>query len=99
MDMIKVEVAYATPEKQRIIEVEVPVGTTVAEAVRHSGIEREFPELTLNGMPMGVFGRKVPKPDREELHAGDRVELYRPLPITPSPNCAVRPKPWPRPLA
>ena len=83
MDMIKVEVAYATPEKQRIIEVEVPVGTTVAEAVRQSGIEREFPELTLDGMPMGVFGRKVPKPDREELHAGDRVELYRPLLIDP----------------
>ncbi|MEX0624333.1 RnfH family protein [Saccharospirillum sp.] len=83
MEMIKVEVAYAIPEKQRIIEVDVPVGTTVAEAVRQSGIEREFPDLVLDGVPVGVFGRKIPKPETEELHAGDRVELYRPLLIDP----------------
>jgi len=29
MQMIKVEVAYATPEKQSIVEVEVPEGTTM----------------------------------------------------------------------
>lgn len=83
MEMIKVEVAYATPEKQLIIEVDVPEGTIMTEAVRQSGIEREFPDLELDGIPMGVFGRKVPKPDQEVLHAGDRVELYRPLLIDP----------------
>jgi putative ubiquitin-RnfH superfamily antitoxin RatB of RatAB toxin-antitoxin module len=83
VQMIKVEVAYATPEKQSIVEVEVPEGTTMVEAVRQSGIDREFPELVLEGVPMGVFGRKIPKPEAEVLSAGDRVELYRPLLIDP----------------
>lgn len=83
MEMIKVEVAYATPEKQRIIVVEVPSGTTMADAVRQSGIEHEFPELRLEAVPMGVFGRKVARPESEILNAGDRVELYRPLLIDP----------------
>ena len=83
MEMMKVEVAYATPEKQVIVEVDVPEGTTLVEAVRQSGIEREFPGLTPDSLPMGIFGRKVPKPDQEVLHPGDRVELYRPLLIDP----------------
>lgn len=83
MNMIKVEVAYATPEKQLIVEVDVPEETTMVEAVRQSGIEREFPDLELDGIAMGIFGRKVPKPDQEVLRPGDRVELYRPLQIDP----------------
>lgn len=81
--MIKVEVAYATPEKQLIIEVDVSEGATMAEAVRLSGIDQEFPELDIHEAPMGLFGRKVPKPDEQVLQAGDRVELYRPLLIDP----------------
>lgn len=81
--MIKVEVAYATPEKQLIIEVEVAEGATMTEAVRLSGIDQEFPELDINAVPMGLFGRKVPKPEQQVLQAGDRVELYRPLLIDP----------------
>lgn len=83
MAQIKVEVAYATPDKQRIIELEVPSGTTATEAVRQSGIEREFPELDVAQAPMGVFGRKLNNPESTELQAGDRVELYRPLLIDP----------------
>ncbi len=83
MDMMKVEVAYATPAKQLIVEVDVPVGTTMVEAVRQSGIDREFPGLEADSLPMGIFGKKVPKPDQEVLNPGDRVELYRPLLIDP----------------
>lgn len=81
--MIKVEVAYATPEKQLIIEVDVTEGATMTEAVRLSGIDQEFPELDIRATPMGLFGRKVPKPAEQVLQAGDRVELYRPLLIDP----------------
>lgn len=83
MDRIKVEVAYATPEKQRIIEVEVPRGASATEAVRLSGIEREFPDQDMAGAPLGIFGRKLAKPDEQPLEPGDRVEIYRPLLIDP----------------
>jgi putative ubiquitin-RnfH superfamily antitoxin RatB of RatAB toxin-antitoxin module len=81
--MIKVEVAYATPEKQLIIEVEVEVGTTMLQAAEKSGIDKEFAELDVAGAPMGLFGRKVAKPAEEVLREGDRVEIYRPLKIDP----------------
>jgi putative ubiquitin-RnfH superfamily antitoxin RatB of RatAB toxin-antitoxin module len=81
--MMKVEVAYATPEKQRIIEVEVREGANMTEAVRLSGIDQEFPELDIQSAPMGLFGKKVPKPEHQVLQPGVRVELYRPLLIDP----------------
>ncbi|MFU8895998.1 MAG: RnfH family protein [Gammaproteobacteria bacterium] len=76
-DTIQVEVAFARPERQLILEVEVPAGTTAIEAVRLSGIEEQFPEIDLARNRLGVFG-KLCKADRL-LHAGDRVEVYRPL--------------------
>ena len=74
MDMIKVEVAYATPEKQRIIEVDVPLGTTVAEAVRQSGIEREFPELSLEGMPMELYRPLLIDPKQARLNRAAKAK-------------------------
>ena len=77
VETIQVEVAYARPERQLILKVEVPAGTTAVEAVRLSGIEEQFPEIDLAENRLGVFG-KLCKADRL-LNAGDRVEVYRPL--------------------
>lgn len=76
-ETIEIEVAYARPERQLILTVEVPAGTTAIEAARLSGIEEQFPEIELGKNRMGVFG-KLCKPDRP-LNPGDRVEIYRPL--------------------
>lgn len=81
--MMKVEVAYATPEKQLIVSIEVEEGCTMKEAALKSGLDQEFPGLDIENSPMGLFGRKVAKPDVEVLTAGDRVEIYRPLIIDP----------------
>ena len=77
----RVEVAFATPERQVIVPVEVPAGTTAIEAVRPSGIEEQFPEIDLATNRMGVFG-KLCKPERL-LAPGERVEIYRPLKADP----------------
>lgn len=75
--MIQVEVAFAAPDKQLILSVNVPAGTTAKEAAEQSGIVKKFPEIDLAINPMGIFGNQV-KPDHA-LREGDRVELYRPL--------------------
>jgi putative ubiquitin-RnfH superfamily antitoxin RatB of RatAB toxin-antitoxin module len=74
---ITVEVAYATPEKQSLLAIQVAEGTTVAEAISQSGIEQEFPRMAVDPKRIGIFSRKVP-PDHV-LIDGDRVEIYRPL--------------------
>ena len=80
-ETIEVEVAYARPERQLILKVEVPAGTTAIEAARLSGIEEQFPEIRLGTDRLGVFG-KLCKNDRV-LNSGDRVEIYRPLLVDP----------------
>ncbi len=81
--MLNVEVAYARPERQKIVPVQVPDGTTVAEAVRLSGITELFPEIDPDTIDMGIFGKVVKNPAAQALREGDRVELYRPLLIDP----------------
>ncbi|EAT12697.1 RnfH family protein [Bermanella marisrubri] len=89
-DMIQVEVAYAKPEKQRILALEVEQGTTVFEAAEKSGILQEFPEIDLENAKMGIFGKAVRSPKDDVLRAGDRVEIYRPLIIDPKQARANR---------
>jgi hypothetical protein len=81
--MIEVEVAYARPDKQEIVPVRVPDGTTALEAARLSGIVDVFPEIELDTTDMGIFGKVIKDPAAHELRDGDRVELYRPLKIDP----------------
>lgn len=78
---ITVEVAYGTAERQEVIEIQVPRGTTLLQAVKASGILERFPEIDAGNTPMGIFGKRE-SPDRE-LRDNDRVELYRPLVMDP----------------
>ncbi|MDF1694160.1 MAG: RnfH family protein [Zhongshania sp.] len=80
---IHVEVAYALPDKQRIVALELPEGSTVRAAALQSGLDKQFVELDLNSVDLGVFGKGVSKPDEQTLKNGDRVEIYRPLIVDP----------------
>ena len=74
---IPVEVAYALPDKQEIVMLEVEPGTTAMQAAEQSGIDRQFPGLDVSSCKLGIFGKVVK--DSQPLRAGDRVEIYRPL--------------------
>ena len=79
VDEIAVEVAYARPERQEIISLSVPAGTTLLQAVELSGICKSFPEIDLGSVKMGIFGKAVPKSAEQPLQNGERVEIYRAL--------------------
>lgn len=74
---VGVEVVYALPHKQLIVNLEVPAGTTVREAAMLSGIDAHFDDVDLQDCPLGVFGNVVD--DSRVAERGDRIELYRPL--------------------
>ena len=78
---INVEIAYALPDKQAIVPVEVSLGTTALEAAQQSGIIERFEGLSLDGAKLGIFGKAVP--DTHVMSAGERVEVYRPLQADP----------------
>ena len=67
---MRVEVVYALAHEQRVVAVELPAGSTAADAVAASGLGRE-------GLQLAMHGRRVAP--RRSLRDGDRVELLRPL--------------------
>ncbi|UFQ96909.1 RnfH family protein [Pseudomonas wenzhouensis] len=76
---IAVEVVYALAERQKLLRLSVPQGTTVREAALRSGLQQFFPGLDLSQAPLGIFGKAVSKPEERVLEEGERVEIYRPL--------------------
>lgn len=82
-EMLNIEVAYATPEKQQIVKHQVAEGTSVFEGAQSSSIAKIFPEIDFDKADMGIFGKAVRQPKKEFLKEGDRIEIYRPLLIDP----------------
>ena len=77
---IQIEVAYAGPEPV-VVALTVAPGTTLREAIAQSGLPRRYAELDLARCGVGVFGQA--RGLDEPVAAGDRVEVYRPLPQDP----------------
>ena len=87
---MKVQVVYANPDRQYVIDLDVPEGTTIYKAAEFSGSADLFPEIDLGTTPIGVFGVRVKTATTTVLHPGDRVELYRSLIADPKENRRTR---------
>jgi putative ubiquitin-RnfH superfamily antitoxin RatB of RatAB toxin-antitoxin module len=72
---MRVEVVHSLPGRAQIVEVRLPAGATVRDAVRASGI------AGIDLQRVGIFGKRVSADTR--LAEGDRVEIYRPLTMDP----------------
>lgn len=78
---INVEVVYATPDKQCIISIELATPATVIQAIHTSNILNQYPEIDLAQQKVGIFSRTISL--NTLLQEGDRVEIYRPLLLSP----------------
>ena len=74
---MNIGVCYAEADRQIWLRLETPDGSTVEQAIRHSGVLQRFPEIDLNSQKVGVFGKLV-KLDAT-VKEGDRIEIYRPI--------------------
>lgn len=75
--MINVEVVYALPKKQTIKEIQVPKGASVEDSIKLSGILSDCPDIDIAQQKVGIHG--MIKSLSDTVHAGDRVEIYRPV--------------------
>ena len=73
--------AYARAPQPLVLAVEVEEGATLREAIARSGVLEQCPEIDLAVNGVGVFGRARGLDQR--VAGGDRVEIYRPLPVDP----------------
>ena len=81
VDLLEVEVVYARPEEQVLIQVSVPAGSTARDAIVCSNILSETSGLDVETLTVGIFARRVTLD--YILKAGDRVEIYRSLTMSP----------------
>ena len=72
-----VEVAYALPDKQSLISLEVEEGTTIKEAIEASGVLDTYDQIDLARDKVGIFSKFATL--ETVLREKDRIEIYRPL--------------------
>ena len=72
-----VEVAYALPDKQSLVSLEVEEGTTIKEAIEASGVLDTYDQIDLTRDKVGIFSKFATLDT--VLREKDRVEIYRPL--------------------
>jgi putative ubiquitin-RnfH superfamily antitoxin RatB of RatAB toxin-antitoxin module len=78
---VVVQVVYALPGAQEVVEVELEEGAPVEDALNASGIPARHPEIDLKTQRIGVWGRPVTL--ATGVRDRDRVEIYRALSADP----------------
>ncbi len=79
--IVRVQVCHALPAETFVVELELPAGSTLLEAVKASGVLQRYPQIELATQKLGIFGKL--RPADTVLRDGDRVEIYRPLQADP----------------
>jgi uncharacterized protein len=93
--MLRIEVAYSPgPGQVDLSVLQLPEGSTVADALAASGLWQRHPELPRGEPRVGVWGRacSLQRPLRER----DRVEVYRGLRVDPKEARRLRYRAQPR---
>jgi hypothetical protein len=87
---LRVEIAYAQPQRAIVKTYVLAPGARVADALRLASLDPDFSGIDLANSPLGVFGKIV----REDqvLRQGDRIEIYRPLSADPKAARRARAK-------
>jgi len=79
--LLRIEVVHALPRRYWSEWLELPAGSTVADALERTSLPHKVPGLVIDPALVAVHGQAA-KPD-QALHDGDRVELLRPLACDP----------------
>ena len=74
---IEVELVRALPHSHESLRVKVPEGSGVGEALARAAALGFAPAIEADANCLAVFGRAANLGTR--LHAGDRIEILRPL--------------------
>jgi putative ubiquitin-RnfH superfamily antitoxin RatB of RatAB toxin-antitoxin module len=83
---LRVEIAYAEPQRAIVKALRLAPGSQVSEALRMASLDPDFAGVDLANAVVGIFGR-LTRTDYT-LQEGDRIEIYRPL--TADPKAARR---------
>jgi len=80
-DLLAVSVTYANPDNPLWLHLKVNAGSTVEDAIRMSDLLHRCPDIDLEVMKVGIFGKATTLD--QSLTNGDRVELYQSITVDP----------------
>ena len=78
---LRIEIAYAEPQRGIVKTWYLPAGSRVADALRLAALDPDFAGVDLANSALGIFGT-LTRTD-QALKEGDRIEIYRPLATDP----------------
>jgi putative ubiquitin-RnfH superfamily antitoxin RatB of RatAB toxin-antitoxin module len=81
MSEFEVEIVFALPDRQSLQSIPVASGETVADVVAKSGLREDYPEIEIDSLAVGIWGREADR--TQHVKEGDRIEVYRPLEMDP----------------
>ena len=82
--------AYAGINIQSVIDVTVPPGSTVLEAIEKSELCCIHSEIELARATIGIFGKIIKEPSTMPVYSGQRIEIYRDLLVDPKERRRIR---------
>lgn len=86
-----IEIIYALPNDQTIHRINYIPGMTALMALEQSGLLKQYPELNINNLTIGVFSEKINL--ETILNPNDRLEIYRPITADPKIRRQARVRP------
>jgi putative ubiquitin-RnfH superfamily antitoxin RatB of RatAB toxin-antitoxin module len=84
---LRVTVVFCAPGVEDVSEVTLAPGSSVEDAIAAARLHARRPELK-DPLDTGIWGRRCSLD--QQVSAGDRVEIYRPLTIDPMEGRRVR---------
>jgi putative ubiquitin-RnfH superfamily antitoxin RatB of RatAB toxin-antitoxin module len=87
---LRVEVAYAEPQRAIVKTLRLAAGSQVSDALRMAALDPDFAGVDLANAVVGIFGT-LTRTDHP-LQEGDRIEIYRPLAADPKAARRARAK-------
>lgn len=77
-----VEIIYLANEQQSFQQkLDVEQHTTIEQAIKNSTLLTQYPDLQLETLSVGIYSKAASLSTL--LSEGDRIEIYRPLTISP----------------
>lgn len=77
--LLHIQIAYATPDQEILLDLDVPEHTTIQQALVKSDIASHG--VDISQLAVGIYGKK--KTLDYVVREHDRIELYRPLVADP----------------
>ena len=78
---LRATVAIALPDRQHVVDLELPDGSRVADALAAPPVRALLAAHGLESPAVGIWARRCT--GETALREGDRVEVYRPLAADP----------------